>query len=145
MDVDIGLLHQGWKSRLRGFVNRFLRKIFRSNRGKAARGRRNVSDWKARQIYSDVRIKEDDIGGAHGSRGGENKFVQEVGAKAWSKEALGKPGRGWKDRINPLAPDFFFILAHPVYKMWITQEPNTLALWNKLHFEEKITESIEHV
>ena len=24
-------------------------------------------------------------------------------------------------------------------------EPNKLALWNKLHFEEKKTESIEHV
>ena len=29
------------------------------------------------------------------------------------------------------------ILAHPVYKMWIIQEPNKLALWNKLHFKEK--------
>jgi hypothetical protein len=32
-----------------------------------------------------------------------------------------------------------------VYKMWIIQEPNKLALWNKLHFEEKKMESIEHV
>jgi len=32
---------------------------------------------------------------------------------------------------------FFLILAQPVYKMWIMQEPNTLELWNKLHFEEK--------
>ena len=39
----------------------------------------------------------------------------------------------------------FLTLAHSVYKMWITQEPNKLALWNKLHFEEKKTESIEHV
>ena len=41
--------------------------------------------------------------------------------------------------INPLAPELFFflILAHSVYKMWIIQEPNKLALWNKLHFEEK--------
>ena len=40
----------------------------------------------------------------------------------------------------------FLILAHPVYKMWIIQEPNTLELWNKLHFEEeKKTESICHV
>ena len=29
------------------------------------------------------------------------------------------------------------ILAHPVYKMWIIQEPNTLELWYKLHFEKK--------
>ena len=40
--------------------------------------------------------------------------------------------------VNPLAPELFFlILAQPVYKMWIIQEPNKLALWNKLHFEEK--------
>jgi len=40
--------------------------------------------------------------------------------------------------LNLLAPElFFFIWAHPVYKMWITQEPNTLKWWNKLHFEEK--------
>ena len=39
--------------------------------------------------------------------------------------------------INLLAAEFFLILAHPVYKMWITQERNTLELWNKLHFEEK--------
>jgi len=37
-----------------------------------------------------------------------------------------------------LAPEFFFlILAHPVHKMWTIQEPNTLELWNKLHFEEE--------
>ena len=41
--------------------------------------------------------------------------------------------------------NYILILAHPVYKMWIIQEPNKLALWNKLHFEEKKTESIEHV
>jgi len=40
---------------------------------------------------------------------------------------------------------FFLILAHTVYKMWIIQEPNKLELWNKLHFEEKKTESIHHV
>jgi len=48
--------------------------------------------------------------------------------------------------INLLAPELFFlILAHPVYKMWIIQEQNMLELWNKLHFEEKKTESIYHV
>ena len=36
----------------------------------------------------------------------------------------------------------FFILAHPVYKMWIKEEPNMLELWNKLQFEEEKTESI---
>jgi len=38
----------------------------------------------------------------------------------------------------------FLILAHPVYKMWILQEPNKLELWNKLNFEENKTESIFH-
>jgi hypothetical protein len=47
--------------------------------------------------------------------------------------------------INLLAPElFFFILAHPVYKMWLIQEKK-LELWNKLHFEEEKTESIYHV
>ena len=41
--------------------------------------------------------------------------------------------------------NFFLILAHPVYKMWIIQEPNNLELWNKLHFEEEKSESIYHV
>jgi len=42
-----------------------------------------------------------------------------------------------------LAPELFFlILAHPVYKMLIIHEPNTLELQNKLHFEEKKTEYI---
>jgi len=49
--------------------------------------------------------------------------------------------------VKLLAPELFFlILAHPVYKMWIIQEPNTLELLNKLHFEEKKKrESIYHV
>jgi len=51
--------------------------------------------------------------------------------------------RGTDWVFNLLAPELFFlILAHPVYKMWIIQEPNMLELWNKLHFEEKETESI---
>jgi len=40
---------------------------------------------------------------------------------------------------------FFLILTHTVYKMWIKQEPNMLELWNKLHFEEKETDSIYRV
>jgi len=40
--------------------------------------------------------------------------------------------------FNILAPELFFLmLAHPVYKMWIIEEQNTLELWNELHFEEK--------
>jgi hypothetical protein len=40
---------------------------------------------------------------------------------------------------------FFLILAHPVFKMWIIQEPNKLALWNKRHFVERKTEIVQHV
>ena len=40
--------------------------------------------------------------------------------------------------FNLLATDFFFqILAHPVFKMWVIQKPNKVALWNKRRFEEK--------
>jgi len=47
--------------------------------------------------------------------------------------------------LNLLGPEIFFlILAHPVYKMWIIQEPNKLELWKKLRFEEKKTENIYH-
>jgi len=42
--------------------------------------------------------------------------------------------------------NFFFNFSTPVHKMWIIQEPNTLELWNKLHFEEREkTESVYHV
>ena len=41
--------------------------------------------------------------------------------------------------------NYFLNLPHPVYKMWIIQEPNTLDLWNKLHFEEEKTDSIYRV
>ena len=52
----------------------------------------------------------------------------------------------WLETVSPFgAGIIFLILAHHVYKMWIIQEPNTLELWNKLHFEEKKTESIYHV
>ena len=47
--------------------------------------------------------------------------------------------------FNLLEPELFLILAHPVYKMWIIQEQNTLELWNKVQFEEEKTESIYHV
>ena len=40
---------------------------------------------------------------------------------------------------------FFLILAHPVYKMRIIQEPNSLKLLNKLYFEEEKTENMYHV
>ena len=40
--------------------------------------------------------------------------------------------------INLLEPELFFlILAHPVYNIWIIQEPNKSDLWYKLYFEEK--------
>jgi len=47
--------------------------------------------------------------------------------------------------FNLLAPELVFILAHPVYKIWIMQEPNALELWNKLHSEDKKNENIYRV
>jgi len=29
------------------------------------------------------------------------------------------------------------IFVEQIYKMWIIQEPHTLELWNKLHYEEE--------
>ena len=40
---------------------------------------------------------------------------------------------------------FFQILAHPVFKMWVIQKPNKVALWNKRHFEEEKMEIIQYV
>jgi len=52
----------------------------------------------------------------------------------------------WYYILKLLSPELFFlILAHPVYKMWIKQEPNKLELWNKLHFEEEKTDSVYRV
>jgi hypothetical protein len=40
--------------------------------------------------------------------------------------------------LNLLASEFYIsVLAHPVCKMLITQEPKKVALRNKRHFEEK--------
>jgi hypothetical protein len=48
-------------------------------------------------------------------------------------------------RFNLLDPESFFSFSTPVYKMRITQEPNKIELWNKLHFEEEKTESIHQI
>ena len=40
---------------------------------------------------------------------------------------------------------FLLIFSTPVNKMWITQEPNMLELWNKLNFEEEKMENIYHI
>ena len=50
------------------------------------------------------------------------------------------------ETFNLLAMDFLFqILAHPVFKMWVIQKPNKVALWKKRHFEEEKMEIIQHV
>ena len=51
------------------------------------------------------------------------------------------------DDLNLLEPEFYIsILANPVGKMRIIQEPNKVALWNKRRFEEKKkTEIMQHV
>jgi hypothetical protein len=40
---------------------------------------------------------------------------------------------------------FFLILAHPVCKLWIIQEPKKVALWNKRHFEEKRMQHFKNI
>ena len=53
---------------------------------------------------------------------------------------------GWQVYINLLATDFFFSnFSTPVFKMWVIQKPNKVALWNKRYFEEEKMEIIQHV
>ena len=63
------------------------------------------------------------------------------------KRPLRVPCHTWKDNINLLATDFLFqMLAHAVFKMWVRQKPNKVALWNNGHFEgEKMEIIIQHV
>ena len=61
----------------------------------------------------------------------------------WETNPQSQQASGRRTTPYTLEPELFFlILAHPVYKMWIIQEPNMLELWNKLHFEEKKKDSI---
>jgi len=67
------------------------------------------------------------------------KYIFPPAIEGVSPHAINLHGEAW---LHPLLTFsrrnyFFLILAHPVYKMWIIQEPNTLELWNKLHFEER--------
>ena len=62
----------------------------------------------------------------------------------WNSSDFKKNPAGYYHKFTRNVPDillvqelFFLILAHSVYKMRIIQEPNSLELWNKLHFEEK--------
>jgi hypothetical protein len=50
-----------------------------------------------------------------------------------------RKAKGLSDRITLWRRNYFFFnFSTPcIYKMWIIQEPKKLALWNKLHFEEK--------
>ena len=51
--------------------------------------------------------------------------VDSIGSK--EDELRGRKKKLSIEELNLLAPEIFFlILAHSVYKMWITQEPNTL-------------------
>ena len=40
---------------------------------------------------------------------------------------------------------FFLNFSTPVFKMWVIQKPNKVALWNKRHFKETKMEIIQHV
>jgi hypothetical protein len=51
--------------------------------------------------------------------------------------AWGRWGRKCEATLTLWCRIFFQILAHPVFKTWIIQDPNKVALWNKRHFEEE--------
>ena len=91
------------------------------------------------------------LGGPQGRSGPVRKISPPPGIDTRTVELVASRYTYWAiathlvHDIKFLAPDFFLILAHPVYKMWIIQEPNTLELWNKLHFEGEKTDSIYRV
>ena len=92
-------------------------------------------------------MKEEEVGSVCSSNIGLTEVIPEgvnllsVFQALWNTKHFLLSARN----INLLTPELFF-LTHSVYKMWIKQEPNTLELWNKLHFEEKKKmESIHHV
>ena len=108
-----------------------------------------------RSLLDDIKTKQLQWYG-HVQRMEVGRLPKEV--MIWSspgRRKWGRPKLTWAEGIRGLMGEkgltlwhrnyFFLILAHSVYKMWIIQGPNKLALWNKLHFEEKKTESIEHV
>jgi len=68
-----------------------------------------------------------------------NEVLQYMCVSEFTQLILLSTGDRGSTVVNLLAPEFFLILAHPLYKMWTIQEPNTLDLWNKLRFEEEKT------
>ena len=52
---------------------------------------------------------------------------------------LNPTGHVMHQQFNLLATDFFFFsnFSTSVFKMWVIQKPNKVALWNKRNFEEK--------
>ena len=59
--------------------------------------------------------------------------VKNVWQALWESVFVQHGQEGW-----PFGAGIFFkILAHPVFKMWILQEPKKIALWNKRHTEVK--------
>ena len=74
---------------------------------------------------------------------------------AWSR--LTSVGRVSVEHVTGLVPypyrksltfkhrNFLLNFSTPVFKMWIIQEPKKVALWNKRHFKEQKTESVQHV
>ena len=62
------------------------------------------------------------------------RTVQRSGVQHWTN-----PDIYMAQYLTFWSRNYFFNFSTPVYKMWITQEPNKLELWNKLHFEEEKT------
>ena len=87
------------------------------------------------------------------SRGSSSRFVTfrcaaepRCSLQCWRMAGVSAQWRASACVVNLLAAELFFlILAHPVCRMWIIQEPNMLELRNELHFEEEKTESLYHV
>ena len=61
-------------------------------------------------------------------------------AQMWPTDGIEK-----KAELTFWRRNFLLNFGTAVYKMRIIQEPKKVALWNKRHFEEEKTESMQHV
>jgi len=102
-------------------------------------------------VFIDIKSFRSHYGTGINSASNRNEYkeyslgVKAAGASGWHTSILIVPLSGNLRILTFWCRNYFFNLAHSVYKTWIIQEPNKLELWNKLHFEEEEMESIYHV
>jgi hypothetical protein len=88
------------------FENRMLRRIFVPKRDKVMGGWRKLHNEELHNLYSSpsiirmIQVKEDEMGGACSTNGGEQECTQDIGGKAKGRRSMGRPRRRWLDNIK---------------------------------------------